>query len=186
MFGSIFFSVLGLRTLWRNSFRIHIYNGCGQTKTTRQASTLSKTAKKTKGQWHPSNLFVAGRSHSRTPKPHSQWLVDSFCIHWCTPSNIKMWYCESLQEPSVRGFSFHAVNLNYCGEAGDWGGVRWRRWPSTRSLARKCLRCISDSKQAASSSEMLTPQFHWTSWSKSVFFELTYDARSSFTESRLQ
>jgi hypothetical protein len=31
-------------------------------------------------------------------------------------------------------------------------------------LARKCLRChrVSGSKEAASSSEMLTPQFHWT------------------------
>ena len=103
-------------------------------KTTRQASTLIpiKDSQKIEGQWHPSNLCTTGRSHSRMPKPHSQWLVDSFCIHWCTPSNIKMWYCESLQEPSVRGFSFHAVNLNYCGEAGDWGGVRWRRRPSTK------------------------------------------------------
>jgi hypothetical protein len=29
-------------------------------------------------------------------------------------------------------------------------------------VARKCLRCVSGSKEAASSSEMLTPQFHWT------------------------
>jgi hypothetical protein len=29
-----------------------------------------------------------------------------------------------------------------------------------RSLARKCLRCVSGLKEAASSSEMLTPQFH--------------------------
>ena len=93
------------------SSHIHIYNGCRQTKTTRQASTLSKTAKKTEGQWHPSNLCSTSCSHSCTPKPHSQWLVDSFCIHWCTPNNITMWYCESLQEPSVRGFNFHAVNF---------------------------------------------------------------------------
>jgi len=26
-----------------------------------------------------------------TPKPHSQWLLDSFCIHQCTASNITMW-----------------------------------------------------------------------------------------------
>jgi hypothetical protein len=62
MFGSIFLVYWGYvrcEGTHSTSFHIHIYNGCGQTKTTRQASTLSKTAKKTvgthynDGDWRP-------------------------------------------------------------------------------------------------------------------------------------
>jgi hypothetical protein len=37
-----------------------------------------------------------------------------------------------------------------------------------RSLAWKCLRCVSGSKEAASSLEMLTPQFHWAGLVKQI------------------